>query len=144
MENEIYLLNQLKQGNKEAFSLLFNTFYKDLVLFGGNFLPDRNVCEDIVQTLFLKLWKDGLLIFRDDPLSYVFKRLELTFNVNIIIKDVEIADALYRATFEKESLDEILRLLELTAPIEFEYTKRTQTADNHFDKLQIDVHKRMD
>ena len=32
-------------------------------------------------------WKDGLMIFRDDPLSYVFKRLGLTFNVNIELKD---------------------------------------------------------
>jgi ferric-dicitrate binding protein FerR (iron transport regulator) len=88
-------------------------------------------------------WKDGLMIFRDDPLAYVFKRLELTFNVSIIIKDAEIADALYRATFEKESLGEILHLLELTAPIQFEYAKRTRTANNHFDKLKIYVHKRV-
>lgn len=62
-------------------------------------------------------WKDGLMIFRDDPLSYVFKRLGLTFNVNIELKDPSLANAPYRATFEYESLDEILRLLEMLSLI---------------------------
>lgn len=48
-------------------------------------------------------WKDGLMIFRDDPLSYVFKRLGLTFNVNIELKDPSLANAPYRATFEYEN-----------------------------------------
>lgn len=87
-------------------------------------------------------WKDGLMIFRDDPLEYVFKRLSLIFNVNISIKDTELNDAPYRATFEEESLDEILRLLELTAPIKFIYTERGQNADSHFDKQTIEVHMR--
>jgi ferric-dicitrate binding protein FerR (iron transport regulator) len=83
-------------------------------------------------------WKDGLTIFRDDPLQYVFKRLSLVFNVNIILKDRELADAPYRATFEEESLDEILRLLELTAPIRFTYIKR----ENHSEKQIIEVYKK--
>ena len=52
------LLEELKQGDKKAFSLLFNKYYKDLVLFGSNFLPNKQLCEDIVQSIFLKLWKD--------------------------------------------------------------------------------------
>ena len=84
-------------------------------------------------------WKDGLTIFRDDPLHYVFKRLSLVFNVNIILKNRELADAPYRATFEDESLDEILRLLELTAPIKFTYVKR----DSYIEKQQIEVYKQM-
>lgn len=52
------LLIELKKGNKQAYSLLFNKYYKDLVLFGGNFLPNKSFCEDIVQNVFLKLWRD--------------------------------------------------------------------------------------
>ncbi|MDP4240147.1 MAG: RNA polymerase sigma-70 factor [Bacteroidota bacterium] len=58
MNEEQYLLVALKQGNREAFSLLFRKYYKDLVLFGGNFLGDKVRSEDIVQTVFLKLWTD--------------------------------------------------------------------------------------
>jgi len=58
MNEERYLLVELKRGNKNAFSLLFQKYYKDLVLFGGNFLRDKVRCEDVVQTVFLKLWSD--------------------------------------------------------------------------------------
>jgi ferric-dicitrate binding protein FerR (iron transport regulator) len=86
-------------------------------------------------------WKNGLMIFRDDPLSYVFKRLEQTFNVHINIKNPEIGHDLYRATFEDESLDEILRLLEKTAPIRFVYHKRERNSEQIYAKKQIDVYK---
>lgn len=57
-QQEDYLLDALKQGSHEAFSLLFRTYYVDLVLFCGNFIRDKGTCEDIVQSLFLKLWND--------------------------------------------------------------------------------------
>lgn len=87
-------------------------------------------------------WKDGLMIFRDDPLSYVFKRISQTFNVNIVLKDSSIGDAPYRATFEYESLNEILRLLEMSAPLSFKQSKREKGEDNTFEKQTIVVSKR--
>lgn len=87
-------------------------------------------------------WKDGLMIFRDDPLSYVFKRLGLTFNVNIDLKDPSLANAPYRATFEYESLDEILRLLEMSAPLHFKQNKRVKDKNNTYEKQTIEVYKR--
>lgn len=58
MIDEHHLVESVKLGDRKAFSLLFNKYYKDLVLFGGNFLPDKNSCEDIVQNTFLKFWRD--------------------------------------------------------------------------------------
>jgi ferric-dicitrate binding protein FerR (iron transport regulator) len=87
-------------------------------------------------------WKDGQMIFRNDPLHYVFKRLEHTFHVDIVIEDRELAEEPYRASFEDESLVEILRLLEMSAPIRFVHVKRTRTADNRFEKQRIEVHRR--
>jgi ferric-dicitrate binding protein FerR (iron transport regulator) len=87
-------------------------------------------------------WKDGQMIFRSDPLCYVFKRLEQMFNVEIILKDGEIAGELYRASFKDESLDEILRLLEMSAPIRFVQRERSQTADQYYETQRIEVYKR--
>ena len=71
---EQYLLNRLKQGDVDAFSIIFKHFYKDLVLFGGSFLPDKVACEDIVQSIFLKLWNDRNTISIDSSLkSYLLK-----------------------------------------------------------------------
>lgn len=55
---ENFILSALKQDSKEAFSLLFQTYYADLVQFCGNFIKEKYACEDIVQSTFLKLWSD--------------------------------------------------------------------------------------
>jgi RNA polymerase sigma-70 factor (ECF subfamily) len=55
---EYDLLIKLKQGDKTAFSSLFNKYYKDMVLYGGNILQNQALSEDVVQNVFLKLWKD--------------------------------------------------------------------------------------
>lgn len=86
-------------------------------------------------------WKDGLMIFRDDPLWYVFKRVGLTFNVDIELKDATLANAPYRATFEYEPLDEILRLLEMSAPIRFKHSKRTVNSNSAYNKQKIEVYR---
>lgn len=56
MYDEQFLIKQLQQGDERAFTLLFRKFYKNLVLFAGNFLPEKEVCEDIVQSVFVNIW----------------------------------------------------------------------------------------
>lgn len=57
MNDEPQILEQLKEGNEDIFLFLFRKYYKDLVLFAGTILPDRkDICEDIVQNVFLDLW----------------------------------------------------------------------------------------
>lgn len=85
-------------------------------------------------------WKDGTLIFRDDPLSEVFKRLGRIYNVDIVIKDEVIARQLYRATFEEESFDEILELLKLSAPIAYKKTKLSDQDRLYQGKQRIEVY----
>lgn len=86
-------------------------------------------------------WKDGTLIFRDDPLSEVFKRLGRIYNVDIVIKDKAIARQLYRATFEQESFDEILELLKLSAPIDYKKTKLSDSDHLYQGKQRIEVYR---
>lgn len=56
--NEQDLLQKLSKGDSRAFALLFKRYYKDLVLYAGSYVKDMAVAEDIVQTLFLKLWAE--------------------------------------------------------------------------------------
>lgn len=86
-------------------------------------------------------WKDGSLVFRDDPLEYVFKKIGQTFNIDIVVKDPNIARHPYRATFQRESLDEILRLLRMTAPIRYENFDREKAVDNQYEKQRIEVYR---
>ena len=86
-------------------------------------------------------WKDGVLMFRNDRLDYVFKRIGLTYNVDIAVKDPKIAAQLYRATFESESLDEILHLMKMTAPINYRKNGRVMSEDGLYSKERIEVYK---
>lgn len=73
-QQENFVLAALKHDSKEAFSLLFQTYYADLVLFCGNFLKDKSSCEDIVQSIFLKLWHDRRTIQIETSIkSYLLK-----------------------------------------------------------------------
>lgn len=73
-QQENFILSALKQDSKEAFSLLFRTYYTDLVLFCGNFVKDKSSCEDIVQSIFFKLWNDRKNIQIETSLkSYLLK-----------------------------------------------------------------------
>ncbi len=55
---ELQLLTRLKEDCHKSYAILFNTYYKDLVLFAGTIIQDKSICEDIVQSIFLKLWND--------------------------------------------------------------------------------------
>lgn len=53
---EVGLINDLKDGHENAFALLYDIFYSDLVLYCGTYIREKASCEDIVQGIFLKLW----------------------------------------------------------------------------------------
>lgn len=73
-QQENFVLAALKQDSKEAFSLLFQTYYADLVLFCGSFVKDKDFCEDVVQSIFLKLWHDRRTIQIETSIkSYLLK-----------------------------------------------------------------------
>jgi len=82
-------------------------------------------------------WKDGMLIFRNDPLSEVVKKIGQVFNVDIEIKGKELQDYSYRATFEDESLEEILKLLKMSSPIDYIEVKRDPLPDGSFPKKKV-------
>ena len=81
------------------------------------FTSDGAVTNSKTDTFKWTAWKDGVIAFRADRLSYVFERLSQTYNANIIIEDPEIAEYQIRATFKEERLDEIMTLIERCAPI---------------------------
>jgi ferric-dicitrate binding protein FerR (iron transport regulator) len=87
-------------------------------------------------------WKEGLLIFRDDKMDDIVIKLNRKFNVDIILQDPEIKEYIYTATFEDESLTQILGLLRISAPVNYKAYKPEQLADKTFSKQKIVLTKR--
>lgn len=76
-ELEFQLLSRLKEGCHQSYSILFSTYYKNLVLFAGTIIQDKTICEDIVQNIFLKLWNDRTeLIIETSLKSYLLKSVK--------------------------------------------------------------------
>lgn len=76
MHDEQLIVLDMQKGDQKAFSKLFRKYYRDLVLFAGNFITDKTVCEDIVQNVFVTIWEkradiDARLSFRSYLLTAV-------------------------------------------------------------------------
>jgi len=81
-----------------------------------------------VETDKFSSWKDGKLIFRNEYLPAVAKRLERWYNVKIeLANDKRLSEISYTGVLEMESFSEVLQLLKVTAPIDFEYNEKTRT-----------------
>jgi RNA polymerase sigma-70 factor (ECF subfamily) len=52
------LLNELKKRNKTVFEALFHEYYPHLTRYAEGFVFGKQICEDIVQNLFVHFWED--------------------------------------------------------------------------------------
>ena len=91
--------------------------------------------EDVDAYKFFS-WKDGKIIFRNDRLGDIANRLSLQYNADIEIQG-DIKDLRFRATFENETLGEVLTLLKLASPFVYEEHAPQYLADGTFTKRKI-------
>jgi len=87
-------------------------------------------------------WKDGKLVFRDQPLSAVLKKMERWYNVEFIMENEELQNYIYQATFQNETLEEVLKLLAFTAPISYKIQDREMKSDGTWSTKTILIHKK--
>lgn len=105
---------------------------------------DQRMIIEKVHTGKYSAWKDGLLVFRDDPMPEIVRRLNRWFNVDIQLEGPELKDWTYTATFEDETLEQVLELLSISAPINYTIQRREMKSDNTFSKMGIIIkQKRM-
>lgn len=71
-------------------------------------------------------WKDGRLIFRDEPLINMLTRLERWYNVDIELKDERLKDLKYTGTIEMETFSEVLELIKVTTPITYDFDRNSR------------------
>ena len=79
-----------------------------------------------VDTRFYTSWKDGKLIFRNEPLEYVVYQLQRWFNCTIYIEDEGLRKFRYTGCIEMETLRELLELINITTPVQSTYNQETR------------------
>jgi RNA polymerase sigma-70 factor (ECF subfamily) len=56
MISDSVILHELKANKNKGFELLFDRYYRPLVLYSDKILNDIGTSEDLVQDLFMKFW----------------------------------------------------------------------------------------
>jgi transmembrane sensor len=94
----------------------------------------------IINTTEKLAWLKGNLAFKYESFSDVIRKINRKYNVDIIIKDERLKSYTYYGTFKDETLEEVLNLLKLTAPIRYKELERSRKADGSFEKRTVEIY----
>lgn len=86
-------------------------------------------------------WIDGKLIFENAGMEDVKSRMERWYGVKIDIEDEELLQLHFKATFMDESIEEALKLLQLTSTFNYHFSKRKFNADGSTENRHITITK---
>ncbi len=76
-------------------------------------------------------WKDGKLVFLNTSGEEVAKKLERWYNVSVQIQSEELKKAHFTGTFTNETIDQVLKLLKISYPIEYSIIKPENNTDEN-------------
>ncbi len=62
-------------------------------------------------------WKDGKLIFKNEPMKNVVDKLKRWYNVNIEVSDREVYNSIFSGTIQNESYEEIFRYISIVCDV---------------------------
>ncbi|MCG8581983.1 MAG: FecR family protein [Bacteroidales bacterium] len=82
-------------------------------------------------------WVDGVLIIRGDNLKQLADKLSDWYHIDVLLDGTYPKDYKFRATFKDESIEEVLRLMKLTAPITYTIHHQKQLADGTHGKMKV-------
>lgn len=78
IQNDFELVEKLQGGDSRAFDLIYEKYSVKLYLFGLKYLKSKEDAEELVQTVFLKIWENRKTLNRDLSLkTYLFT---ITYN----------------------------------------------------------------
>ena len=106
-------------------------------------LQDNKLEVNSVDPSKYKGWTDGKLIFRGDDMAEVARRIERWYDVKVEIADRDLVHFSFRATFKDDSLEEVLKLLSMTSPIDYKIFPRQQLQDGTYEKEKVILSKRI-
>lgn len=131
----------------EEGKVVFTPYYSDkqkIEVVPGEHLICVNgkVTQTEVETWKYTAWKDGKLIFRNDSMDELARRISRWYDVDVEIDDKGLEEYVFRGVFENDPLDEVLRLLQKTSPISYTIIDRQLNADGTYSKRHVIINKK--
>jgi transmembrane sensor len=139
--NEHYVEVVLQNG-KVKFTDNSNT--KEVTLLPSERLVfrDGEVAVTAADPTKYKAWTEGKLVFRGDDMAEVARRIERWYNIKVELADKDLEQFSFRATFEDDSLEEVLQLLSMTSPIGYQIIPRKLNSDGTVEKERVILTKK--
>lgn len=75
--------------------------------------------EENVNTKNITAWKDNRLVFEQEPLVLLAKRLERRYNVIFHFSDEKMKSIRYTAVLKEMPIDQVLKAISMTSPIKY-------------------------
>jgi len=119
-ENEKNVEVVLEEGklifNGKDMDRSFTMNPNDMIIFDKTL---KNYSTEVVQPQKYISWTEGKLVFRNDPLDVIARRLERWYNIDVEVNASLSEDIRLRATFIDENLEEVLNLLKRSLPVDY-------------------------
>jgi transmembrane sensor len=119
-----------RKDNKELIALSPNECLK--------FNPNKSEFTlETGNTAKYTAWKEGRLVFRNDSLAEIARKLSRWYNVDVEIINKKAKEFTYTATFTNETLSQVLELMTLPAPVSYKLTEVRKLPDGSFTKQKV-------
>ncbi len=97
----------------------------------------KSFTKNTVQASQYSSWKEGKLVFRNENIQEMARRLCRWYNAEVVVDDRMLEDYTFHATFIDEPLDEVLKLILITTPITYKEERRIMGKDGTYQKRKI-------
>jgi RNA polymerase sigma-70 factor (family 1) len=122
------IINKLKEGDVLSFDHIFNKYHKKVYYFAFSYLKNKEEAEDIVQEVFMNIWK-----CRDQINDYyVFSKYLFKVTYNATCKKFR------KQASDKRQLEEVIHSILIednSTNLEIEYNSLLDTANLLIEKL---------
>lgn len=88
-------------------------------------------------------WKDGTLKFVKEPMSEVIKKLGRWYDADFDVKDSRLNELSYSATFNHETLPEVMKLLSMVSPLRYSISDREKLPNGNFTPRKVNLYYRI-
>jgi len=122
------MIKKLKEGDVLSFDRIYEMYHKRVYYFALSYLKNREEAEEIVQEVFLNLWRSREQIKE----YYVFSRYIFKISFNAIHKSFR------KQSSDRKHMENIIKDIVLeddSTNIDLEYNNLMELADRYIEKL---------
>ncbi|MBL0738710.1 RNA polymerase sigma-70 factor [Flavobacterium sp. GN10] len=113
------------EGSDAAFSIIFNRYWKKLYAYAFKIYKDEAICEDIVQEIFISLWKNASNTIILNLEAYLFRAVKY-----------KIANQIRNLKFDQQHIEILESIPDPNLTInDLEYIDLERNINDQIDKL---------